>query len=233
MRRFLRCVSLGCIAVVLLVGLTVHVYAAEKLPVVILDAGHGGEDGGAVAADGTAESGINLALTRRLALIFVFLGENVRLTRTGEGAVYSPGASTLREKKVSDLHNRVALINGEENAFVISIHQNSLPGHPKVHGAKVFYNAVPPAERAALTVQRALDQAANNGDNRVASAIDSSIYLMKESRHGAILVECGFMSNAEECRRLQDPAYQLRLAVAIAAGYESFLTEEGERTYEE
>lgn len=233
MRRFLRCVSLGCIAAMLLAGFTVPVCAAEKRPVVILDAGHGGEDGGAVAADGTAESGINLALTRRLALIFIFLGEDVRLTRTGEGAVYSPEALTLREKKVSDLHNRVALINGEENAFVISIHQNSLPGHPKVHGAKVFYNAVPPAEHAALTVQGALDQAANKGDHRVATAIDSSIYLMKESRHGAILVECGFMSNAEECRRLQDPTYQLRLAVAIAAGYESFLSEEGERTYEE
>ena len=201
------------------------VWADRRDAVVILDAGHGGEDGGAVSADGTPESGINLQITRQLADLMIFMGYDVELTREGEDAVYSPEATTLREKKVSDLKNRVALINEKENAFVISIHQNSLPGHPRVHGAKVFYNGVVPAQQAGMIVQAAMNQAVN-GEDRPVTPIDGSIYLMKESQHPAILVECGFMSNPEESKRLQDPTYQRRLAVAIAAGYGQFCTSE-------
>lgn len=201
------------------------VWADRRDAVVILDAGHGGEDGGAVSADGTPESGINLQITRQLSDLMIFMGYDVELTREGEDAVYSPEATTLREKKVSDLKNRVALINGQENAFVISIHQNSLPGHPRVHGAKVFYNGVVPAQQAGMIVQAAMNQAVN-GEDRPVTPIDGSIYLMKESQHPAILVECGFMSNPEESKRLQDPTYQRRLAVAIAAGYGQFRTSE-------
>ena len=201
------------------------VWADRRDAVVILDAGHGGEDGGAVSADGTPESGINLQITRQLADLMIFMGYDVELTREGEDAVYSPEATTLREKKVSDLKNRVALINGQENAFVISIHQNSLPGHPRVHGAKVFYNGEVPAQQAGMIVQAAMNQAVN-GEDRPVTPIDGSIYLMKESQHPAILVECGFMSNPEESKRLQDPTYQRRLAVAIAAGYGQFCTSE-------
>lgn len=201
------------------------VWADRRDAVVILDAGHGGEDGGAVSADGTPESGINLQITRQLADLMIFMGYDVELTREGEDAVYSPEATTLREKKVSDLKNRVALINEQENAFVISIHQNSLPGHPRVHGAKVFYNGVVPAQQAGMIVQAAMNQAVN-GEDRPVTPIDGSIYLMKESQHPAILVECGFMSNPEESKRLQDPTYQRRLAVAIAAGYGQFCTSE-------
>lgn len=199
--------------------------ALQQERVIVLDAGHGGEDGGAVSADGTPESGINLQITRQLADLMVFLGNDVILTREGEDAVYSPEAATLREKKVSDLKNRVALINDQEYAFVISIHQNSLPGHPKVHGAKVFYNSVAQAQQAGTTVQSAMNQAVN-GEDRPVTPIDGSIYLMKESRHPAILVECGFMSNPEESSRLQEPSYQRRLAMAIAAGYGEFCCSE-------
>ena len=216
---------LMCAVLTLLFCVPCRAQAEQCDTVVILDAGHGGEDGGAVSADGTPESGINLAITRQLADLMIFMGRDVILTRKGEDAVYSPEATTLREKKVSDLKNRVALINGQENAFVISIHQNSLPGHPKVHGAKVFYNGVVPAQQAGLIVQGTMNQAIN-GEDRPVTPIDGSIYLMKESRHPAILVECGFMSNPEESKRLRDPAYQLRLAVAIAAGYGKYCTSE-------
>ncbi|MBE6989418.1 MAG: N-acetylmuramoyl-L-alanine amidase [Ruminococcaceae bacterium] len=201
----------------------VAVWADQNGPVVVLDAGHGGEDGGAVAADGTAESGINLEIIRKLAALMAFLGHEILLTREGEEAVYSPEASTLREKKVSDLQNRAAILNSREDAFLISIHQNSLPSHPKVHGAQVFYNAVSPAQRAGGIVQAALNQAVNGGNERPVTAIDSSIYLMKESHHPAILVECGFLSNREESHLLQEPTYQTRLAAAITAGYRQFL----------
>ena len=196
--------------------------------VIVIDAGHGGEDGGAVSGDGVPESGINLQIARDLEGIFRFLGMQTAMTRSGEGAVYSPEASTLREKKVSDLKNRVAQINGMAKAFVISIHQNSLPSHPKVHGAQVFYNTVAPAGPVGGTVQEALNQSINTDKPRTVTAISSSIYLMKESRHPAILVECGFLSNTQESKILQDTAYQMRLAAAIAAGYCQFYqSEEG------
>lgn len=201
--------------------------------IVILDAGHGGEDGGAVAADGTPESGINLQITKKLEWLLLFTGYHPVLTREGEEAVYSSEATTLRQKKVSDLKNRVALINATENAFVISIHQNSLPSHPKVHGAKVFYNTVLPAAQAGSTVQEKLNLAVNPGNERPVTAIDSTIYLMKESLRPAILVECGFMSNPSESKRLQDPSYQIRLAAAITAGYIAFDTGDRGSTYEE
>ena len=211
------------LVIALLLSAPAASYAAG-LPdtVVVIDAGHGGEDGGAVSSGGVPESGINLQIAKAMEWLFLFLGQPTAMTRSGEGAVYSPGASTLREKKVSDLQNRVALINALDDAFVISIHQNSLPSHPKVHGAQVFYNTVSPAALAAGAVQETLNQAVNTDKPRTVSAINSSIYLMKESHHPAILVECGFMSNPHESEALQDCVYQMRMTTAIVAGYLQF-----------
>lgn len=228
-----RLICLLVVMCLLLSCAPICVLAAEVRPVVILDAGHGGEDGGAVSADGIPESGINLQITKKLQWLLLFLGYDTLLTREGEDAVYSPDAATLREKKISDLNNRVALINRTDNAFVISIHQNSLPSHPRVHGAKVFYNTIQPAVQAGNAVQNALNLAVNEGNERLVTAIDSTIYLMKESIRPAILVECGFMSNPEESEKLQEASYQLRLAAAVAAGFAQFDTDEHRSNYEE
>ena len=133
---------------------------------IVLDAGHGGEDGGAVSRDGVAESSVNLAITRKLRDVFLFLGRDTVLTREGEEAIYSPDCVTLREKKVSDLKNRVDLINQQSGAVLISIHQNSMPDHPSVHGAQVFYNAVSPGGELGMTVQGALNGAVNAGNEK-------------------------------------------------------------------
>ena len=185
---------------------------------IVLDAGHGGEDGGAVSPDGVVESDLNLAITRRLRDVLLFLGRDTVLTRTGEDAIYSPEAVTLREKKVSDLKNRVALINSQPEAVLISIHQNSMPDHPSVHGAQVFYNGAASGPRLGETVQAALNGAVNAGHEKKAAQVPSSVYLMKEITAPGVLVECGFLSNAAETVQLKDPAYQTTLAAAIAAG---------------
>ena len=186
--------------------------------VIVIDAGHGGEDGGAVAADGTVESGINLAIAQDLDALLRFLGCETRMTRTEDAAIYSDGARTLREKKASDLKNRVALVNETPNAVLLSIHQNSLPGHPTVRGAQSFHNGKGTAETAALSIQQALNDAVNERD-KAAKRIDDSIYLMKHADCAAVLVECGFLSNREEAARLQQEDYQKTLAAVIAAGY--------------
>ena len=180
--------------------------------VIVLDAGHGGEDGGAVSPDGVPESGINLQIVRKAEGLLVFLGRSVRLTRTGEEAIYSPEAQTLREKKVSDLKNRVALINALPHAVLLSIHQNSMPQHPAVHGAQVFSNPQEPA--AGLTV--------NTGNEKTAKAIGDSVYLMKHITCPGVLVECGFLSNSHEAQLLRQPEQQKRLVAAIVAGYLNF-----------
>lgn len=192
---------------------------------IVLDAGHGGEDGGAVSRDGVAESSVNLAITRKLRDVFLFLGRDTVLTREGEEAIYSPDCVTLREKKVSDLKNRVALINQQSGAVLISIHQNSMPDHPSVHGAQVFYNAVSPGGELGMTVQGALNGAVNAGNEKNARTIDSTIYLMKNVRCPAILIECGFLSNPAETRLLLTDEYQVKLAACIAAGLLQYHTE--------
>ena len=149
------------------------------------------------------------------------------MTRTGEEAVYSSDAATLREKKVSDLKNRVAMVNEQEHAILLSIHQNSLPSHPRVHGAQVFYNTVEPGQAMAESVQQALNQMINGGNEKTIKPIDSSVYLMKNSRAPSLLVECGFLSNADEAKLLQEQDYQLRLTVCIVAGFRQYYINEG------
>ena len=169
-------------------------------PVVVVDAGHGGEDGGAVAADGTVESGLNLAIARRVRDLLTFAGVPTTVTREGDAAIYDPGSATLREKKVSDLHNRVA------------------PSSPSTRGAQVFWNRQEGAEELASSIQEALNGAVNAGHEKKAAQVPSSVYLMKEITAPGVLVECGFLSNAAETEQLKDPAYQTKLAAAIAAG---------------
>ena len=115
---------------------TIRTYA-----VVIVDAGHGGADGGAVSRDGAAESPVNLAISKKVVSLLQFLGQETLETRAEEDIDYPPECTTLRKKKVYDTKQRTEVINQQADAVVISIHQNSLPSSPKTHGAMVFYNA--------------------------------------------------------------------------------------------
>lgn len=184
--------------------------------ILIIDPGHGGEDGGAVAADGTVESQINLAISLRMNEIACLLGIETVMTRQEDVSIYSEGAETLRQKKVSDLKNRAALINGIADGVLVSIHQNSMPTAPKVHGAQVFYNQTEGSEELALAVQEALNASVNDPNSaKTAKRIGDSIYLMKNVTVPAVLVECGFLSNTQETALLNTPEYQTRLAVTI------------------
>ena len=186
---------------------------------VIIDPGHGGEDGGAVSTDGAVkESGLNLSIALRVEDLMRFLGQATAMTRREDVSIHSPESRTAREKKVSDLHNRVALVNSREGALLLSIHQNSLPSSTVTHGAQVFWNSRDGARELAQSVQDALNTAVNAGNEKKTKAIPATIYLMKNIHAPGILVECGFLSNREETALLQQPAYQIRLAAAITAG---------------
>lgn len=184
----------------------------------VIDAGHGGEDGGAVAADGSKESDMNLAIARRLDALLIFLGEETRMTRAEDISIHDASASTLREKKRSDLENRVGLVNSTQGAILVSIHQNSLPSSKQTHGAQVFYGKKEGSDEVANAVQLALNQTVNAGNEKTEKAIDASIFLMKNVTAPAILIECGFLSNENETALLKSGEYQQRLAVVIASG---------------
>ena len=184
----------------------------------VIDAGHGGEDGGAVAAAGSKESDMNLAIARRLDALLVFLGEETRMTRTEDISIHDASASTLREKKRSDLENRVGLVNSTQGAILVSIHQNSLPSSKRTHGAQVFYGKKEGSAEVANAVQLALNQTVNAGNEKTEKAIDASIFLMKNVTAPAILIECGFLSNPQEEALVTDSVYQERVAWNIFMG---------------
>jgi len=209
------------LAAVLWRGSAVPAFSArDEVPVtVVIDPGHGGEDGGAVSPGGVAESQINLEVSLRVSDLLRFAGQRTRLTRSEDITICDEGLDTMRQRKISDLKNRVQLTEETENAVLLSIHQNSLPSSPVTFGAQVFWNRQEGAEALAQSIQTALNSSVNTGNEKHPRQIPDSIYLMKNITAPGVLVECGFLSNAPETARLQDPAHQLRLAAAIAAGY--------------
>ena len=197
--------------------------------VVVIDAGHGGEDGGAVAGDGvTTEAGINLAIAKRLETILAFAGVPSVMTREEDVSLHTGAPSSVRERKRSDLQARVDMVNGTENPVLISIHQNSLPSVPSVHGAQVFYRDTEESQTLALAMQELLNGAVNTERAKAAKVIDDSIYLLRNVSCPAVLVECGFLSNPEETLILTDGQYQQKLALLIASGYLQWQGKAGE-----
>ena len=215
------CCFVLCFAAILWNGRAVPVFAAgEGKPViVVVDPGHGGEDGGAVSSDGVKESDLNLAVSLRLYDLLRFAGQPSVLTRSEDVSICDEGLGTIRQRKVSDLKNRVALVNGLESAVMISIHQNSLPSSAATHGAQAFCNRQEGADALAEAIQIALNSGINAGNEKNPCRIPNDIYLMKNITAPGVLVECGFLSNSLETEQLQTPFYQLRLAAAIAVGY--------------
>ena len=193
-------------------------------PTVVLDAGHGGEDGGASTADGVPESQINLAVTLRMDALLRLLGYDTVLVRTDDRAIYSAGARTLSEKKVSDIKNRVALVEQTPDALLVSIHQNTFP-EEKYSGAQVFSAPTAGSERLAELAQGLLCAAVDPDNHRKSKPVAQSVYLMNHITCTAILAECGFLSNEREAAALRTPGYQTKLAMALCAAVNAYTKE--------
>ena len=190
----------------------------EDGPTLILDAGHGGEDGGAVSAAGNKESEINLDIVLKLESLMAFLGVPTVLTRREDISLHEVGCKTLREKKTSDLKQRVSIVNETTNAMLISVHQNYFTD-ARYSGAQVFFHLGDVSRQWGNTTQQALRQVLDENNQRDASLLTSSVYLFEHITCPAILVECGFLSNGEEASLLVTDAYQRKVAVALAGAY--------------
>ncbi len=182
---------------------------------VVLDAGHGAPDGGAVGLSGTLEKDINLAIVLKLQEILEGRGAEVVLTRKGDSGIFDDDSATIRQKKISDMHNRLSIINNSGADLFISIHMNSF-SDPSSSGLHVFYSRNhPEAEYAADAIQEKIAEVTGSKTHAVKTASES-LFLMKEPVPPSILIECGFISNPDEEKLLNTDEYQSMIAYAIA-----------------
>lgn len=199
---------------------------AENAPLegrkcIIIDAGHGGEDGGATSCTGILESAMNLEIALRLDDLFHLLGYDTAMIRTTDISVYTQG-ETIAQKKVSDLKQRVKIVNETENALLVSIHQNIFPDS-RYSGAQVFYASNSDSEALAKLLQSAFVETVNPGSSRKSKKADG-VYLMQNIDCTGVLVECGFLSNPEEEAKLRSAGYQKQLCCVIAATVSTYLS---------
>lgn len=193
----------------------------QKKNCIVIDPGHGGEDGGAVSRSGLPESGFNLEISLRLNDLLNLLGYQTKLIRKTDISVYTKGES-LSQKKASDLKERVRAINEAEGVLLLSIHQNHFPDD-RYSGAQVFYAGTGGSEELAKQIQSLLVSELNPGSSRRAKK-SSGIYLMEHIQCPGVLIECGFLSNAAEEARLRDPDYQKKLCCVIAAATAGYIS---------
>ena len=207
-------------------ALTASAQKPSACRTVVLDAGHGGEDGGAVGVSGTREAALNLEISLRLRDLLRLFGVNVVMIRETDTAVYTDECRTITEKKVSDLKRRAALVSGVPDALLVSIHQNHFP-EGKYRGAQVFFARSEGSKARAERMQDALRTYADPANHR-ACKLAGSVYLMEHASCPAILIECGFLSNYEEEQRLCSEDYQKLLSCVIAATLLESVTQERE-----
>lgn len=181
---------------------------------IIIDPGHGGVDGGASTASGFLESQINLEIALRLNDLLHLLGIHTVMIRTEDISIYTSG-ETIAAKKISDLKERVRLVNQTDNGILISIHQNHFTDS-RYRGAQVFYAGTEGSQSLAIKMQNAIVETLNPGSNRKAKKADG-VYLMQNIRCTGILVECGFLSNPAEEVLLRNKDYQNKLCCVIAS----------------
>lgn len=192
----------------------------ERLHRIVIDAGHGGEDGGAISCTGKSESGYNLQIALRLNDLFQLLGYDTVMIRTTDTSVYTSG-QTISQKKVSDLKQRVRIVDRTYNALLLSIHQNTFP-EEKYSGAQVFYGSAQGSEELAKQLQQELVSTLNPGSSRKAKQ-GKGIYLLDKTNAPGVLIECGFLSNRQEEERLRSPEYQKKLCCVISTAAARFL----------
>lgn len=195
---------------------------------VIVDAGHGGIDGGAVGCDGTLEKDINLQISHKLSAILKLYGFNVIMTRNDDNSIHSKEALTTRQIKVSDIHNREKIIINNPNAIFVSIHQNKFQDST-IHGTQVFYSKNNPLSSAlALKIQDSIVENTQKDNCRKIKQSGTEIYLLYHSQIPSVMVECGFVSNQSELNKLKSDEYQKKIALSIADGILNYYKEQDE-----
>jgi len=189
----------------------------------ILDAGHGGLDGGAVAEDGTAEAAINLAVTLKTQSLMKFFGIDAMLTRTDENSLDFDPTASIKANKNADLHARLAIAQANPQLPFLSIHLNKFE-QEKYYGAQVFYS--PNSEKSQVLskcLQDSMRSVLDPSNDRRSKIAPNTVMLMQKIPAPAVTIECGFLSNRKEAALLQQDAYQSKIAISILHGYINYV----------
>lgn len=217
---YLTCACTGII-ILLLIGnntQTAEVFNYVDNRTLVIDPGHGGHDGGALGIDGTKESGLNLEIAMRLNDISALFGIRTVMTRIDD----TPLTDLSSYSEHQDLVRRTETANSELNAVLISIHQNTFPT-PLPSGVEVLYADTADSKRLGELIQKNIISAIDNDNRRVAQPAPPKLYITANVQCPAVLIECGFISNADDLGKLKNAEYQLSFAMLTAGSYIQYL----------
>lgn len=194
----------------------------EETPVIVLDAGHGGIDGGCSSVNGVSEKGINLNILLCLRDLLEMGGYTVEVTRDTDRSIHDEGIEGIANQKSSDMDNRLELFNKYDNAICISIHQNQFTD-AAYSGAQMFYSDnVSGSSKLAQCMQTAFVTQLQPENTREIKLCGKELYLCYFSENPTVMVECGFLSNPEEAALLETEEYQQKVAFTIFSGLNSY-----------
>ena len=218
----IACLLLCCS--LLICGCAEPVVSPPAVTTVLIDPGHGGFDGGTSSADGTAEKDINLFISLYLRDMLRVCGVAVSMTRETDTSTTLSEDDSIRNRKISDMQNRLTMY--EHASLIISIHQNHF-SVPKYHGTQVFYsNNHADSVRVAEAMQQSVRTFLQQDNTRQIKAATNGIYLLHHTTVPAVLVGCGFLSNEEEAALLKSDDYRRQMAWTLFLGFFQFMTEE-------
>ncbi len=188
------------------------------------NSGHGGYDGGASAGDGTLEKDINLSIAIKLKQFLKLGGFNVIMTREGDNGIELNSDQSIAGRKVSDMKERLKIINSNPDAVFVSVHLNKFTTS-SAKGAQVFYSKNhDSSDELAQSIQDNIIKLLQNDNERVIKKAEKTIFLLKNAQIPAVIVECGFLSNAEELKLLKNEEYQAKMAYSIYCGILNYYT---------
>ena len=228
------CSALVCMSSILSIWIRFHhikpvsAFYADA-PVIVIDAGHGGIDGGAVSAEGALEKEINLSIAQKLNDMLTVFGFRTVMIRDSDRSIHDPSVKGVKSQKTSDLKNRLKILEDTPSGIWISIHQNKY-SDSAVSGTQVFYGPNR-GESAQLAnyLQRTVTGYLQPDNTRETKAATDSLYILYHASKPAVMVECGFLSNPQEARLLQDDTYQNKLSFSIVIGLMNTLAHQENR----
>ncbi len=186
-------------------------------PIIVIDAGHGGLDSGAVGKSGLLEKDVNLAVVKYLQQFLEISGFETVLTRSEDISIYDPGTEGIRNQKLSDMDNRLKIIQSYPDSIFLCVHQNNFTD-PKYFGAQMFYNNNNPNNRTLAQIMQNRFAVLQPDNDREIKLSGNELFLLKSNVNPSLMIECGFLSNPEEEALLATEEYRQKVAFTIYCG---------------
>ena len=204
---------------------------AVERPIIVLDPGHGGLDSGAVGGNGTLEKDVNLSIVRILRDMLELSGFDVVLTRSEDISIYDAGVAGIRNQKLSDMDNRLEIVQSYPDSIFLCIHQNNYTD-PKYFGGQMFYNNNNPNNRTLAQIMQNKFAELQPGNDREIKLSGDELFLLKSNPNPSLMIECGFLSNPDEEARLSTWEYQQQVAFSIYGGLMEYIDATAEKPSE-